>query len=122
MAPIGGTLDIERMALTPAERSSPLGSPRLAFKHSILLAVGMKYRRMRSSMLVAIERGRMPEIDFLNGEIVTRGRAFGVPTPINARLVETVRDLAHGKATPSVELLRALYDEVMASSSSRLAA
>ena len=36
-------------------------------------AVGLRYRRMRSSMLAAIERKRTPAIDFLNGEVVIRG-------------------------------------------------
>ncbi len=125
LAPVGGTLDIEKMALTAAERSMTLGSPKLAVKHSILVAVGMKYRRLRSSMLVAIERGRVPEIDFLNGEIVARGRQLGVPTPVNARLVEAVRHVASGRVTPSLDLLRTVYDDVMdrgAGASSSLAA
>lgn len=123
LAPVGGTLDIEKMALTTADFATAIGSPRLAMKHSILLAVGMKYRRMRSSMLVAIERGRVPEIDFLNGEIVARGRALGVPTPVNARLVEAVRHIARGGATPSLDLLRSVYDELMDSApGTRLAA
>src|SRR5262249_2259400 len=73
LAPVGGTLDIDKIAITEAERGSLFGSPSLAYKHSVLLAVGLKYRRMRSSMLYALERGRPPEIDYLNGEIVRRG-------------------------------------------------
>ena len=52
-------------------------SASLTAKHALLLAVGLRYRRMRSSMLAAIERGRTPAIDFLNGEVVTRGDAHG---------------------------------------------
>ncbi len=107
-APVGGTMDIERIAITPAERAQRIGSPSLAWKHSILFAVGMKYRRMRSSMLYALERGRQPEIDYLNGEVVRRGAAAGVPTPVNAALVEAVRAIARGELRPSLATLRAV--------------
>jgi 2-dehydropantoate 2-reductase len=113
MAQVGGTLDIERMSLTETERQSALGSPALAFKHSILLAVGMKFRRLRSSMLVALERGRTPEIDFLNGEIVRRGQGLGVPTPVNARLCDAVAALAAGDGQPSMDKLRRIYEETV---------
>jgi 2-dehydropantoate 2-reductase len=109
-APVAGTFELERLAISPAERKQKIGSPSLAYKHTVLFAVGMKYRRMRSSMLYAIERGRPPEIDFLNGELVRRGAALGVPTPVNAALVETVRSIAGGEKKPSIETLRALAD------------
>ena len=117
-APLAGTLDIEKVAITPAERLQRLGSPSLAYKHSILLAVGLKYRRMRSSMLYAIERGRPPEIDHLNGEVVRRGAALGIATPINVALVDVVHRLARGWAAANgvrseLALLRALYEETI---------
>jgi 2-dehydropantoate 2-reductase len=106
-------LSLARIALTPGERQLALGSPVLAGKHALLMAVGVKYRRMRSSMLIAIERGRTPEIDFLNGEVVRRGAALGVPTPVNARLARAVMDICGGIERPSVRHLRLVYDEVM---------
>ena len=107
-------VSLERMALTSGERQLALGSPFLAGKHAVLMAVGMKYRRMRSSMLIAIERGRTPEIDFLNGEVVRRGKALGVATPVNARLQRAVMDICEGREVSSVQHLRRVYDEVMA--------
>jgi 2-dehydropantoate 2-reductase len=65
---------------------------------------------MRSSMLAAIERGRPPAVDFLNGEIVERGAKFGLPTPINAAVREQVLDIARGKAKSSLTLARELFD------------
>ena len=111
-APVGGTMDIEKIAITDGERRLRIGSPSLAWKHSLLFAVGMKYRRMRSSMLYAIERGRPPEIDFLNGELVERGRALGVPTPVNQALVETVRSIVAGQARPSLHNLRQIHQRL----------
>ncbi|HEY5925127.1 MAG TPA: 2-dehydropantoate 2-reductase [Kofleriaceae bacterium] len=108
---VAGTLDLEWIALTDADRASS-GSVSLTAKHALLLAVGLRYRRMRSSMLAAIERGRTPAIDFLNGEVVTRGKQHGVPTPVNERIVATVWEIAKGRTTSSRETLdRVCADE-----------
>jgi 2-dehydropantoate 2-reductase len=120
--PVGGTLEIDKIAITDAERALTIGSPSLAYKHSVLMAVGFKYRRLRSSMLYAIERGRPPEIDFLNGEIVTRGAALGVPTPVNAALVAQVGAIVRKEARSEIPALRALHDEVVLGRVARRAA
>ena len=54
---VSGTLDLEWVALTDVDRAAT-ASMALTAKHALLLAVGLRYRRMRSSMLAAIERGR----------------------------------------------------------------
>ncbi len=105
-----GTVDLEWVALTPADVYGP-GSPSLMAKHALLLAVGAKYRRLRSSMLAAIERGREPAVDYLNGEVVTRGLRFGVPTPLNARVRVMIHAIARGECRPGLLLLRQLYRE-----------
>ncbi|HEY4177384.1 MAG TPA: 2-dehydropantoate 2-reductase [Kofleriaceae bacterium] len=101
---VAGTLDLNWIALSEADRASS-GSLALAGKHALLVAVGLRYRRMRSSMLAAIERGRTPAIDFLNGEIVARGGARGIATPFNQRVVESVWAISKGKAKSSRDLL-----------------
>lgn len=106
---VAGTLDLDWLALTPAERS---GSLSIALKHALLLAVGTKYRRMRSSMLSAIERGRVPAVDFLNGEVVTHGAAHAVNTPVNGRATERVHALARGEAKPGFDQIEALARDV----------
>lgn len=111
-APVGGTLDIERVAITPGERAQRLGSPSLLWKHSLLFAVGLKFRRMRSSMLYALERGRPPEIDHLNGELVRRGAALAVPVPVNTALVEAVGAIRRGEKRSDVATLREVYEQV----------
>jgi 2-dehydropantoate 2-reductase len=113
LALVGGTLDIAKLALTPSERFASLGSAGLTWKHSVLLAVGVKFRKMRSSMLLAWERKRTPEIDFLNGEIVRQGEALGIATPVNARLVREVRAVFAGEQRPSLENVRALHAELV---------
>lgn len=107
---VSGTIDLDWIALTDEERVAS-GSGGLFAKHAILLAVGYRYRRMRSSMLSAIERGRTPAVDFLNGEVSTRGHAHGIATPMNDRIRDLVWKIARKEATSSLETLRALFDE-----------
>ncbi len=45
------------------------------------------------STLQSLRRGRPTEIDFLNGEIVRRGRGLGIPTPANEMAVRLVHDI-----------------------------
>jgi 2-dehydropantoate 2-reductase len=101
---VAGTLDLEWIALTATDRASR-GSASLTAKHALLLAVGLRYRRMRSSMLAAIERGRTPAIDFLNGEVVERGKRHGIATPVNQRIVDTVWAIARREVSSSRETL-----------------
>jgi 2-dehydropantoate 2-reductase len=106
---VASTVDLAWLTLDEAEQRSG-GSPSLLAKHTLLLAIGAKYRRLRSSMLAAIERGREPPVDFLNGEVVRRGKAHGLAVPVNADLQETVHALARRELTPSVDTLRRLYE------------
>jgi len=108
---VAGTVDLDWIALTDAEREARLGSAGLTAKHTLLLAVGLRYRRMRSSMLAAIERGRTPAVDFLNGEVVMRAERDGVAAPVNARIVELIWAIARGEATSSRTTLDRLFDE-----------
>ena len=107
---VAGTIDLDWMALTPAEQNATLGSPSLFAKHTLLLAVGARYRRLRSSMLRAIERGREPAVDFLNGEVIARAEPHGIATPFNTALRDEVKRIASGKLAPSVGVLRALFE------------
>lgn len=97
--------DLDRVALTDGDRRGSLG---LVLKHALLVLVGLRYRNLRSSMLAAIERGRPPAVDFLNGELVVRGERHGIPTPVNRAAAEMVRDIAAGRARSSLDSLRGL--------------
>jgi 2-dehydropantoate 2-reductase len=107
---VSGTLDLDWIALTE-EDATASGSPALVAKHGLLLAVGFRYRRMRSSMLAAIERGRTPAVDFLNGEIVERAKRHKIAAPVNERIHRYVWDIANKKRSTGLDTLRALYDE-----------
>ena len=111
---VAGTIDLDWIALTEADRQATVGSSSLFAKHALLLAVGARYRRLRSSMLAAIERGRPPAVDFLNGEVTTRGAALGIATPLNSAVREQVLAIAARKARPSIDLLRSFWQRTRA--------
>jgi 2-dehydropantoate 2-reductase len=106
---VAGTIDLNWMAITDKERKLP-GSPNLAAKHAMLLAVGLRYRRLRSSMLSAIERGRPPSIDFLNGEVVKLGEKHGIATPVNTLIVDTIHSIARGEKKSSKATLDSVFE------------
>jgi len=106
---VSGTLDLDWIALTEAERIAA-GSPGLVAKHTLLLAVGARYRRLRSSMLAAIERGRPPAVDFLNGEVITRAEKHGIDVPMNRAARDLVWSIARGEAKASHGTLRGLWE------------
>jgi 2-dehydropantoate 2-reductase len=105
---VSGTVDLEWIALTDEERRAS-ASPGLVAKHALLLAVGLRYRRMRSSMLSAIERGRTPAIEFLNGEIVERAKRHGLSVPVNAAIRDAVWEMARGTRKPGLDTLRGIF-------------
>lgn len=108
---VAGTLDVDWLALDTAARRGRVSAVRIR-KHAILFLVGMKYRRLRSSMLVALEKGRPPPVDFLNGEIVSRGEALGVRTPANSAVLSAIGRLARGETRPSWPFFREVFYDV----------
>lgn len=47
----------------------------------------------KTSMLQSLEKGRLTEIDFINGAVVRAGAATGIATPVNATLVALVKGI-----------------------------
>jgi len=68
----------------------------------------------RTSMWTDLERGRVTEVDFLNGEIVRLADEHGVAAPINRRIVELVHEAERaGAGSPRMSaetLLRSLEE------------
>lgn len=107
---LGGTVDLTQLRLSPATLAGGW-SPSLPLKHAVLLAAGLRFRRLRSSMLAAIERGRPPAVDFLNGEVVDRAQAHGLPAPVNATLQARVHEIAAGQEASSLDQLRRVFEQ-----------
>lgn len=96
LEPVAGTLDLRRLYQTTRQRARRF-QPGSFSKHAIMSLVGLKFRRLKSSMLQSLERGREPEIDFMNGYVVEKACQSGVPVPINRALTEMVREIANGE-------------------------
>ncbi len=62
----------------------------------------------RPSLLQDVMRRRRTEIDHLNGYVVAQGRRLGVPTPLNARVVELFHRHPVGALTPDPKHLEPL--------------
>jgi 2-dehydropantoate 2-reductase len=62
-----------------------------------------------TSMSQDIARGRLTEIDFLNGYLVAHGRRLNVETPMNAVTVELVHRLEQGLVAPRPASLDPLF-------------
>ncbi len=61
---------------------------------------------MRPSMGQDIFKGRRTEIEFINGLVVEKGAELGIPTPVNAAMVEAVKRVERGEVTPSLDNVR----------------
>jgi 2-dehydropantoate 2-reductase len=75
-----------------------IAEPRQAW---LMASAGLP-REFKTSMLQSLENGAMTEIDFINGAVVRRGEACGVPTPVNRTLVACMKGVERanvGKGT-----------------------
>ncbi|MDD2605209.1 MAG: 2-dehydropantoate 2-reductase, partial [Desulfobacteraceae bacterium] len=77
-------------------------------RHLMIRLIGFKYRRIRSSSLQSLERGRKTEVDFLNGYICRQGRRYQVPTPVNDAVVEMIHEIEAGTRPISMSNLTTL--------------
>jgi len=58
----------------------------------------------RSSMWEDLKRGRLTEVEFLNGEIVSLAEKSGVEAPLNRRIVELVHQAEEaGNGSPGLD-------------------
>lgn len=105
---LAGTLDLDWLTV-PQHSKASRWSLKLWLKHLLVLAAVTPHRRLRSSMLAAIERGRPPAVDFLNGEVVDRAQARGMAVPVNQAARNLVWAISRGEVQPSMELIQSLY-------------
>lgn len=74
-----------------------------AKRHITILVIGLKYRRLKSSSLQSLERGKITEVDYYNGYITMKGMEYGVETPLNKKLTEMVKEIESGKRKISMQ-------------------
>ncbi len=107
---IAGRLNPYLLALNENDKRRPV-SFSLIRKHLFIMGIGFKYRRIKSSSLQSLERGRKTEIDYLNGYIVERAKVYNVSVPVNARLVEIVKQIENAKMKIEIENLFKILPE-----------
>ena len=66
----------------------------------------------KPSMLQDLEQGRETEVDVVNGGVAQRGRAHGIATPFNDRVVELVHAMERGERSPAPDELTQLVAAV----------
>ncbi len=68
-----------------------------AFAKMLIPVAMKKHYGIVPSMLQDLRKGKKCEIDAINGVVCEFGRKYGVPTPVNDRIVEIVRAEQDGK-------------------------
>jgi 2-dehydropantoate 2-reductase len=75
-------------------------------RHLTIRLIGFKYRKLKSSSLQSLERGRKTEIDYFNGYIASKGKHHRINTPVNSRLTRMVQEIENGMRSISVASLK----------------
>ena len=65
-----------------------------------------KHAKLKASMLQDLEKGKLTEVDAINGSVSDFGRKVGCPTPMNDRVVEIIHNIEQGKMKPGFENLK----------------
>jgi 2-dehydropantoate 2-reductase len=104
LAPIAASSDVTRFGRLLRSLDRPgVGA---AIRYAERLFVRRKPTKF--SVRQDLDRRRPTEVDFINGEIVRLAGACGRPAPLNALVVELVRDLerSSGRSIPREEIVR----------------
>ena len=88
------------------------GSCKRLFAQWLLPIAMKKHRAIEPSMLQDLKRGKICEIDAINGVICQWGRKCGIPTPINDRIVEIIKKEQAGELPLAKENIR-LFDDLL---------
>ena len=65
-----------------------------------------KHAKLKASMLQDIEKGKLTEVDAINGAVSAYGRKVNFPTPANNKVVEIIHKIEKGELTASFDNLR----------------
>jgi 2-dehydropantoate 2-reductase len=65
-----------------------------------------KHAKLKASMLQDLEKGKLTEVDSINGAVSAYGRKVGCPTPMNDRVVEIIHNIEQGKMQPGFHNLK----------------
>ena len=71
-----------------------------AFSYFIIPIAIRKHAKLKASMLQDLEKGKLTEVDAINGAVLEYGRKVGCPTPMNDRVVEIIHGIEQGRLKP----------------------
>ena len=77
-----------------------------AFSFFIIPIAIRKHAKLKASMLQDLEKGKLTEVDAINGAVSEYGRKVGFPTPMNDKVVEIIHRIEQGELKPSFDNLR----------------
>lgn len=64
-----------------------------------------KHALLKASMLQDLEKGKLTEVDAINGVVCAFGKKVSFPTPMNDKVVEIIHRIEAGELKPSLENL-----------------
>lgn len=82
------------------------GSLKKAFSFFIIPIAIRKHARLKASMLQDLEKGKLTEVDAINGAVSAFGRKVGCPTPANDKVVEIIHRIERGELKPRFDNLK----------------
>ena len=65
-----------------------------------------KHAKLKASMLQDLEKGKLTEVDSINGAVSEYGRKVGFLTPMNDTVVQIIHDIEQGKLKPGFDNLK----------------
>ena len=77
-----------------------------AFSFFIIPIAIRKHAKLKDSMLQDLEKGKLTEVDAINGAVSEYGRKVGFPTPVNDKVVEIIHKIEKGELKPGFENLK----------------
>lgn len=82
------------------------GSLKKAVSFFIIPIAIRKHAKLKASMLQDIEKGKLTEVDAINGSVSEFGRKVGCPTPMNDKVVEIIHKIEKGELKPEYDNLK----------------
>jgi 2-dehydropantoate 2-reductase len=77
-----------------------------AFSFFIIPIAIRKHAKLKASMLQDLEKGKLTEVDAINGAVSDYGRRVGCPTPMNDMVVEIIHRIEKGELKPDFSNLK----------------
>ena len=76
------------------------GGVKKAISFFIIPIAIRKHALLKASMLQDLEKGKLTEVDAINGAVSDYGRKVGCPTPMNDKVVEIIHAIEKGELKP----------------------